>query len=32
VLLEHTLSLAVADQAIADLRLGAFLSGGIVPP
>ena len=28
-LLEHILSLAVADQAIADVPLGAFLSGGI---
>jgi asparagine synthase (glutamine-hydrolysing) len=27
--LEHTLSQAVADQAIADVPLGAFLSGGI---
>jgi asparagine synthase (glutamine-hydrolysing) len=28
-LLEHTLSQAVADQAIADVPLGSFLSGGI---
>lgn len=28
-LLEHTLSEAVSDQAIADVPLGAFLSGGV---